>query len=197
MQGGSEKGEGERARMQVLGGEHGRVRVLYLRELCHMCANCRTVCTHSLWTHSQSLALHTPSSNACPSCPSGPSLYITASQLEEISGDWFIPPQRRKQRDLSIPECPLFSSPRRYRIIPQWHVHLSQEPATSLFTLCQLKSHNCFQSLLCSNLSVWQSFADGLSIGEHTFPVLRTKLRTLMRMLGKCFVTKLHPPLSL
>lgn len=192
MQGGSEKGEGEKARMHVLGGEHGLMSFVSLSTVCHMCANCRTVYTNSLWTHSQPLALDTPSSNACPSCPLGLRLYITASQLEETYGGLLIYSSSKKGAEESLHSwMPLF-------LCPKSHVHVSQEPATSLFTVCQLKSHKLISiASLYSDLSVWQSFKEGLCVGAHTFSVLGTKLRTLRRMLGKCFITKLHPSLSL
>lgn len=126
--------------MQVLGGEHGQVRALSLRELCVRHMPTAELCAQTRYTHSQPLALSIPGSNACPSCPLGPRLYIIDSQLKETYRDyWFIPPQRRKQ---NIPELPFFSSPRRCSPISLPHFHLivkNQRPTYSLF--CQLKAH--------------------------------------------------------
>lgn len=72
--------------MQVLGGEHGQVRALSLRELYVIHMPTEELCTQTRYTHAQPLALSIPSSNACPSCPLGPRLYITDSQLEEQQG---------------------------------------------------------------------------------------------------------------
>lgn len=143
---GSGKGEGERTRAARAGPWRGTQAGESFEPpgaIRHTRANCRIVCTNCLWTYSQPLPLSIPSSNACPSCPLGPRLYITDSQLEETyRGYWFIPPQRRKW---NIPELPFFSSPRRCSATPPPHFHLivkNQQAAYSLF--CQLKSHMLF-----------------------------------------------------